>query len=46
MNMKIYILCFTEDETASKTVSFNCNVNITGKYLSSFQSLSLKQDGH
>lgn len=30
--MKIYILCFTEDETASKTVSFNCNVNITVKY--------------
>lgn len=42
--MKIYILSFTEDETAIKTASFNCNVNITMK--SSFQSLSLKQDGH
>lgn len=30
--MKIYILYFTEDETANKTISFNCNVNITMKY--------------
>lgn len=42
--MKIYILCSTGDETATKTVSFNCNVNITMK--ASFQSLSLKQDRH